>query len=453
MRSLWLRIYLALVLTLLVFALAAGALVQRQWAREREQAQAALDERIQTLVELLAPTLLPASAPPDEQAAQLQRWSLQLRFPLALEDRDGRRVATSLRYQRREDLGLAEAPLRFTLADERRLLVLRPIRPGPREARDPREAREARREAPPPLPPWLVGTGVPALVALLLMLFISVALAAWPVARRLTRRLEALQHGVERFGQGDLAHRVPAQGRDEVAALAHSFNHAAARIEQLVSSHRSLLANASHELRSPLARLRMALALRQEEAGGRAPSPLDGEIERNLRELDALVDEVLLASRLEAGAQSLSPTELDAVALAAEMAAQHGVDVGELAAGALLRADERLLRRALRNLLENARRYGGEQAELQLLSRGATLEFRVLDRGPGVPEPLRERIFEPFFRQPGHAEVAGGVGLGLALVRQIALAHGGRAWVEARDGGGAVFVLSLPTAIAPAAAH
>lgn len=441
MKSLWLRIYLALVLTLLIFALAAGALVQGQWGREREQAQAALDERIQTLVELLAPTLLPASAAPDEQAAQLQRWSLQLRFPLALEDRDGRRLATSLRYQRREDLGLAEAPLRFTLADERRLLVLRPIRPGPR---DPRDARDGRREAPPSLPPWLVGTGVPALVALLLMLFISVALAAWPVARRLTRRLEVLQQGVERFGQGDLAHRVPAQGRDEVAALAHSFNNAAARIEQLVSSHRSLLANASHELRSPLARLRMALTMRQEASDDRSPSPLDGEIERNLRELDALVDEVLLASRLEAGAQTLSPSELDAVALAAELAAQHGVELGELAAGATLEADERLLRRALRNLLENARRYGGEQAELHLLARDATLEFRVLDRGPGVPEALRERIFEPFFRQPGHAEVAGGVGLGLALVRQIALAHGGRAWVEARDGGGAVFVLSLP---------
>jgi signal transduction histidine kinase len=433
MKSLWLRIYLALVATLLVFALTAGALVHRHWSREREQFRENFEERMQTMADLLAPALLPADASLAEQQSLLQRWSLQLRVPLALEDAAGRRIAASLRYERREAAGLAEEVVRHQFADGRRLLMLTPWRPGMR--------RGGEAERPNPLPPWLVGTGVPALIVLLLMLFLAVAFAAWPVARKLTKRLEALKTGVDRFGQGDLGQRVPEQGRDEVAALAHSFNHAAARIEQLVNSHRSLLANASHELRSPLARLRMALAIRDE---GRVAAPLDAEIERNLRELDALVDEVLLASRLEAGAQSLSKLPVDVLALAAEMAAQLNIELGDSPASATLLADERLLRRALRNLLENARRYGVDGLQLQLLRRAQVLEFRVLDRGPGVPAELRERIFEPFFRLPGHAEMAGGVGLGLALVKQIAEAHGGRAWVEPRDGGGAVFVISLP---------
>jgi signal transduction histidine kinase len=108
--------------------------------------------------------------------------------------------------------------------------------------------------------------------------------------------------------------------------------------------------------------------------------------------------------------------------------------------------EERLLRRALRNLLENARRYGGGEITLQATTVGARAELRVCDRGPGVPEALRERIFEPFFRLPGHAEREGGVGLGLALVKQIAQRHQGAVRCEPRDGGGSCFVLSLPLA-------
>lgn len=105
--------------------------------------------------------------------------------------------------------------------------------------------------------------------------------------------------------------------------------------------------------------------------------------------------------------------------------------------------DERLIRRALRNLLENARRYGGDSQGVALRRLPGAVEVAVVDRGPGVPDELRERIFEPF-RLPGHAEVAGGVGLGLALVRQIARSHGGSVRCEAREGGGSRFVLSLP---------
>ena len=135
--------------------------------------------------------------------------------------------------------------------------------------------------------------------------------------------------------------------------------------------------------------------------------------------------------------------------LAAEEAARSAADF-QPAAGLtelVVPGDERLLRRALRNLLENGKRYGGQELLLEL-ARGSEgqAELRVSDRGPGVPEAMRERIFEAFFRLPGHAEQAGGVGLGLSLVKQIALRHQGQVRCEARPGGGSVFVFSLPTA-------
>jgi signal transduction histidine kinase len=283
------------------------------------------------------------------------------------------------------------------------------------------------------------GTG---LIVVLALRFVAVAAGAFPVVRRLTRRLEALQHGVERFGAGALGQRVDASGRDEVAAVAGSFNRAAERIESLVRSHQSLLANASHELRSPLARLKMAVSM-MEDADGPQRERLRSEIHTNIRELDALVEEVLLASRLDNHVETaLDPVDL--LAVAAEEAARLDVEVQTEAPLVQVTGDERLLRRVVRNLLENARRYGGAEVVVQLARRAGAVELRVCDRGPGVPEAMRERIFEPFFRLPGHAERAGGVGLGLSLTRQIARRHGGSVRCEARDGGGSCFVFSLP---------
>jgi signal transduction histidine kinase len=130
------------------------------------------------------------------------------------------------------------------------------------------------------------------LAAFLGVIALVVALGARPVVRRLTGRLERLQRGVESLGAGDLRARVKVEGRDEVARLAESFNQAAARIESLVDAHKMLLANASHELRTPLTRIRLGLEL----AG--APSERKAELERDIAELDQLVDEILLVSCL-----------------------------------------------------------------------------------------------------------------------------------------------------------
>ena len=294
----------------------------------------------------------------------------------------------------------------------------------------------------PPPPWWRTPYGPGWLIVLVGM---AVALGVYPIVRRLTKRLEVLQGSVKRWGEGDLSARVPEEGQDEVADLAHRFNESATRIETLVRSHKSLLANASHELRSPLTRIRMALELM-----GEHPSAVTrAEISRNIAELDQLIDEILLASRLDAREADMGTIEsVELMGLAAEECARTeaelevpaGTDSGALT----VRGVPRLLRRAIRNLLENARRYGAGEVSLQLEADGGQARVVVSDRGPGVPTALRERIFEPFYRLPGAREREGGVGLGLALVKSIAERHGGSVRCEGRAGGGASFVITLP---------
>ena len=279
---------------------------------------------------------------------------------------------------------------------------------------------------------------------------VAVALATYPIIRKLTRRLELLRRGVEQWGAGDLTTRVAVQGSDEVAFLAQRFNHAAERVETLVHSHKSLLANASHELRSPLARIRMGLELMGHSAPtSSAPTDFKAEILRNLAELDQLIDEILLASRLDAQEVDLGTVEsIDLSGLAAEECARVDalLDTGDNSQTVEVQGIPKLLRRAVRNLLENARRYSAGEVEIQVRREGQRAVVRVSDHGPGVPVAQRERIFEPFYRLPGASERDGGVGLGLALVRSIAERHGGTVVCEARPDGapGACFVLNLP---------
>jgi signal transduction histidine kinase len=279
---------------------------------------------------------------------------------------------------------------------------------------------------------------------------LAVVVGVFPIIRRLLQRLEMLQRSVQRFGEGDLSVRVPEGGQDEVADLARQFNASAARIEALMTAHKSLLANASHELRSPLTRIRMGLELM---GAGNAPSPaFRQEIERNITELDQLIDEILLASRLDAREADMGTLEaIDLVGLAAEECARVGaeLDIAPDAVTLEARGVAKLLRRAVRNLLENARRYSQGEITLHITRDGSTAVLRVCDLGPGVPPDQRERIFEPFYRLPGASEREGGVGLGLALVRSIAQRHGGSAHCTDRTDGqpGACFVLALPLAL------
>jgi signal transduction histidine kinase len=290
------------------------------------------------------------------------------------------------------------------------------------------------------------GRGLPFLLVGFLLVS-TMALATFPVARRITRRLERLRAAVERFGRGELKARVPVHGRDEIAKVAHAFNRAADRIDALVEQHKRVLASASHELRAPLSRLRIALELLLD-----APEALpEGRREQllaqcseDIAELDALVGDVLLAARLERADPDKRFAPLDLAAVVVREAER---------AGASVRAqplhgpgDERMLRRMLHNLLDNAGKHGdGARVEVALERSASGARIVVSDQGPGVPESERERIFEPFYRPQGHREGRdGGVGLGLSLVRQIAEHHGGGARCTARDGGGSRFEINLP---------
>ena len=319
--------------------------------------------------------------------------------------------------------------------------------------------------APPPGHPasgWLRGAGAPAvalrladgrwvvarwkhrhnglgLLGALALLAGAIAVGAHPLARRITRRLERLRSGVDALGAGDMKARVRVEGRDEVADLARSFNAAADRIERLVAAQKTVLAGASHELRSPLTRMRMALELLP--AAGRPE--LKAQLEKDIAELDELIGELVLASRMDTLDRLTQVEDVDLLALFAEEGARTGTELSGEAV--TVRGDPRLLRRLLRNLLENASRHASGAAVDAGIARlpDGRVRLTVADRGPGVPESERERIFEPFYRPPGAKESDGGVGMGLALVRSIAQRHGGDVRYVAREGGGSVFEVDL----------
>jgi signal transduction histidine kinase len=247
-----------------------------------------------------------------------------------------------------------------------------------------------------------------------------IALLCYPVVRRVTRRLERLQLSVEALGSGDLTARVNVEGCDEVGRLAQSFNSAAAQIEQLVGAHKLLLANVSHELRTPLARLRLTAELLKEVADPKRKA----DLEKDVTEIDALIEQILLSSRLDAVRELDIREDVDLLALAAEESARCA-ESDVTGAPVIVRGDPTLLRRMIRNLIENAQQHGAPPVEVRVRREGQRAILSVSDGGPGIPPSERERVFAPFYRLSGTR--AQGSGLGLALVRQIARQHGGEA--------------------------
>ncbi|MEZ4229238.1 MAG: HAMP domain-containing sensor histidine kinase [Polyangiaceae bacterium] len=259
-------------------------------------------------------------------------------------------------------------------------------------------------------------------------------------ARRFTRPLSRLVDTAREIGEGKLSSRTHLTPREagEVGVLAEAIDHMAGRIERQLQEHKELLAAVSHEVRTPLARLRVLVELLRENPD----AALLDDVEQEVLEIDRLMSELIATSRLDF--QQLDPRTLplaELVERARERAGLEQVPITDRTERAEVRVDPTLIARALANLLENARRHAGgvERIEVERSADGV-LVVRVLDSGPGFSEGELERAFQAFHRRRG-----GGLGLGLALVRRIAEAHGGKAWAENRSEGGARLCLELPT--------
>ncbi|WP_438019278.1 HAMP domain-containing sensor histidine kinase [Sorangium sp. So ce315] len=278
------------------------------------------------------------------------------------------------------------------------------------------------------------------------------------ISRRLARPLVDLAHVAHEIGAGKLSSRVrlDCHGQGEVSVVAEAVNDMAARIERQLADQRELLAAVSHELRTPLARIRLLTEMARGD-GAPSASVLD-DLDREVMEIDALVGDLLASSRLDFAALTL--TRLDPAEAAVRALERAGLDPALLEVAEqtpAFEADATLLARALANLLENARAHGGGADRLRVRPGGPrSVVFEVEDRGPGFAEGEETRIFEPFFRreraQGSHdGAERGSLGLGLTLCKRIAEAHGGRAFAERREGGGARVGIEL--ALRPPAAE
>jgi two-component system sensor histidine kinase CpxA len=278
------------------------------------------------------------------------------------------------------------------------------------------------------------------------------------LARYLTAPLARLRRATESYASGDLSARVaPSLGarQDEVAELAQAFDRMAEQLQALMGAQRQLLSDVSHELRSPLARLQVALGLARQRAEGRASNELD-RIERETERLNELIGQVLSLARLESGvtAPAREPVDLaellERVAADADFearAANRRVEIAH-STPATVEGDARLLRSALENIARNAVRYTAEGTAVTLSLARDTQQARWLvtirDQGPGVPDDMLPRLFEPFARVgDARDRASGGYGLGLAIARKAIRLHGGEVSARNESEGGLSVVVAL----------
>ena len=415
-RRLYIQIYLT-VLASLVLVVVLSALIWNMFARDR------LNRDMFDIVGTLAHLSLPdAAAPHAQQEQAVRRLGAELDIDITLFNSDLELIAANGRPARQPRMTTATPQGRWQrqrgphewllhLPDGRWLAVDLHRRGGH-------------------APLWR-------LLAFLGVIGLGVGIGAYPLVRRLTRRLEKLQHGVEQIGSGALDTRIDIKGHDEIAQLARGFNDAAEKIQTLLTGHQMLLANASHELRTPLSRIRMGIELLKDGDTQRRAA-----LNEDIAELDDLIDEILLMSRLDAGGTLKLDACTDLTAIAAEEATRYP-DCSVSGASPQIAGDTRLLRRLVRNLLDNAHTHGATPIRIELESDGTAVCLTVHDAGAGIPDSDHASVFQPFHRGRGRQNIRG-YGLGLALVRQIAEAHHGNVEILPRLEYGSAVRVRLP---------
>jgi len=286
-----------------------------------------------------------------------------------------------------------------------------------------------------------------AMVVLLLLVMTLVVLTAHRVLRRLLRPLRDLNEGVVRLGTGELDVALPNPTNDEFGSLTAAFNKMAVRVREMIAARDQLLLDVSHELRSPLTRMKVSLEMIPQ-------SPQRTEMGIDVAEMDHMVAQLLELERLRGG-RGVTFVRRDLVPILHDVARTFenkppGVRIVSALQKIPLDIDAEKVRMVFRNLLENAMRYSMAQSwpvELSAARNGDAIVVRVTDHGPGIPEADGKRVFEPFFRlDRSRTKHTGGYGLGLSICKRIMEAHGGSIRVESAEHHGASFVLTFPDA-------
>ncbi len=260
-----------------------------------------------------------------------------------------------------------------------------------------------------------------------------VVLLSYVLALHLTSPLRRLQKAVEQFGRGDFSARVKSRRRDELGQVARTFDQMADRMQTLLAAERRLLLDISHELRSPLARLAVAVELAR---SGEDREAALNRIEKEADRLNSLVGELLQVTRAEGDPRSLRDEAVRLDELLRDLVDDCSVEAKardcriELKANppAQVRGDRELLRRAIENVIRNAIRHAPRETPVEVsLSKDGCASIRIRDYGPGVPEEHLPRIFDAFYRvETDRNRGSGGVGLGLAIARRAVELHKGR---------------------------
>ena len=298
---------------------------------------------------------------------------------------------------------------------------------------------------------WLLLVGLASLIALIVLMVSTL------LARSISRPLAELDAGAARLGDGDLSVRVEVPADPpELRRLAASFNTTAGRLESLLASQRAFVADASHQLRSPLAALRLRLENVEADGADHRPEDLDGAL-AEVRRLTALVDSLLVLTRAEDApaptvAVPLRPLVEARLEAWRAVGAERGVELDAEVTGGSVRSEPGRLEQVLDNLLSNALDAAPRGTVVRVAARavGARIELAVRDAGPGMSPEQQARAFDRFWRAPSARRHDGGFGLGLSIVRRLVVADGGEVRLEEAPEGGLAVIVSLPAAhVAP----